>query len=222
VKFTTADGRKLTYRRMGTGPTMVCHPGGPGFSSSYFADLAGLWERFTLVMLNPRGTGGSDRPSDPRAYQIDDYVADVAPTGEVRGLRPGDTAVVVSYRGNVVAVRVLVPGELPPGMKYPDVPEVNFIDREVFAKLRRLNVVPSELASDNEFLRRVTLDLTGRIPSPQEVTAFAADKAIVDEKSTRTAVAEVRAGVAGRVILARARVRPGAHRGAAPAAERHS
>jgi pimeloyl-ACP methyl ester carboxylesterase len=77
VKFTTSDGRKLTYRRMGTGPVLVCHPGGPGFSSSYFADLAGLWELFTLVMLNPRGTGASDRPADPRAYQIDDYVADV-------------------------------------------------------------------------------------------------------------------------------------------------
>ncbi len=77
MKFTTTDGRKLTYRHMGTGPVLVCHPGGPGFSSSYFADLASLWERFTLVMLNPRGTGGSDRPSDARAYQIDDYVADV-------------------------------------------------------------------------------------------------------------------------------------------------
>jgi pimeloyl-ACP methyl ester carboxylesterase len=77
VKFATSDGRKLTYRRMGTGPVLVCHPGGPGFSSSYFADLAGLWELFTLVMLNPRGTGASDRPADPRAYQIDDYVADV-------------------------------------------------------------------------------------------------------------------------------------------------
>ncbi|HXN78055.1 MAG TPA: alpha/beta hydrolase [Candidatus Dormibacteraeota bacterium] len=77
MKFTTSDGRKLTYRKMGTGPVLVCHPGGPGFSSSYFADLAGLWEQFTLVMLNPRGTGGSDRPSDARAYQIDDYVADV-------------------------------------------------------------------------------------------------------------------------------------------------
>ena len=43
----------------------------------YFSDLAGLWERFTLIMLNPRGTAGSARPSDPRAYQIADYVADV-------------------------------------------------------------------------------------------------------------------------------------------------
>jgi pimeloyl-ACP methyl ester carboxylesterase len=77
VKFTTSDGRKLTYGRLGKGPVLVCHPGGPGFSSTYFGDLAGLWERFTLVMLNPRGTRGSDRPRDRRDYQIDDYVRDV-------------------------------------------------------------------------------------------------------------------------------------------------
>jgi proline-specific peptidase len=62
---------------MGNGPVLVCHPGGPGFSSLYFADLAGLWERYSLVLLNPRGTADSERPADPRAYQIDDYVADV-------------------------------------------------------------------------------------------------------------------------------------------------
>ena len=77
MKFTTSDGRKLTYRRLGNGPVVVCHPGGPGFSSMYFSDLAGLWERFTLIMLNPRGTGGSERPRDRRAYQLDDYVKDV-------------------------------------------------------------------------------------------------------------------------------------------------
>jgi proline iminopeptidase len=77
VKFQTRDGRKLTYRKLGHGPVLVCHPGGPGFSSAFFSDLAGLWEEHTLVMLNPRGTGGSDRPSDSRAYQIDDYVEDL-------------------------------------------------------------------------------------------------------------------------------------------------
>jgi pimeloyl-ACP methyl ester carboxylesterase len=77
VSFKTGDGRKLTYRKLGHGPVLVCHPGGPGFSSTFFSDLAGLWEQYTLVLLNPRGTGGSDRPADPRAYQIDDYVADL-------------------------------------------------------------------------------------------------------------------------------------------------
>jgi pimeloyl-ACP methyl ester carboxylesterase len=77
LSFTTSDGRKLTYRKLGHGPVLVCHPGGPGFSATYFGDLAALWEQFTLIMLNPRGTGGSDRPKDSRAYQIDDYVSDV-------------------------------------------------------------------------------------------------------------------------------------------------
>ena len=77
MSFTSRDGRKLTYRKLGHGPVLVCHPGGPGFSATYFGDLAALWEQFTLIMLNPRGTGGSERPRDPRAYQIDDYVSDL-------------------------------------------------------------------------------------------------------------------------------------------------
>jgi pimeloyl-ACP methyl ester carboxylesterase len=75
--FRTADGRTLSYRRLGSGPTLMCHPGGPGFSSRYFGDLAGLGASFTLVLLNPRGSEGSDRPSDARAYQTADYVADL-------------------------------------------------------------------------------------------------------------------------------------------------
>ncbi len=77
MSFTTGDGRKLTYRKLGHGPVLVCHPGGPGFSADYFGDLAALWEQYTLIMVNPRGTGASDRPADRRAYGIDDYVDDV-------------------------------------------------------------------------------------------------------------------------------------------------
>ncbi len=75
--FTTADGRRLSYERVGDGPMLVCHPGGPGFSSRYFGDLAGLDAVFTLVKLNPRGTEGSDRPGDQRAYDTADYVCDL-------------------------------------------------------------------------------------------------------------------------------------------------
>jgi pimeloyl-ACP methyl ester carboxylesterase len=75
--FCTADGRTLSYRREGEGPVLVCHPGGPGFSARYFGDLAGLGSAFTLVMLNPRGSEGSDRPTDTRAYQTAHYVSDL-------------------------------------------------------------------------------------------------------------------------------------------------
>src|SRR5262245_18913444 len=78
----TRDGRAIAYRVAGSGPTLVCHPGGPGFSSRYFAGFAGLGDSFTLVFLHPRGTEGSDRPADPRAYGTEDYVADL---DELRG-----------------------------------------------------------------------------------------------------------------------------------------
>jgi hypothetical protein len=107
----------------------------------------------------------------------DDAVAEVSPAGQVRGLRPGDTAVVISYRGELTTARVLVPAPAPPGFTYPDVPAENFIDREVFAKLRRLNVVPSALSSDEEFLRRVTIETIGSLPAPDEARAFLADRA---------------------------------------------
>jgi len=75
--FRTQDGRTLTYRREGAGPVLVCHPGGPGYSSSYLADMAGLGDTLTLVLLNPRGTDGSTAPADRRAYTTGDYVDDI-------------------------------------------------------------------------------------------------------------------------------------------------
>jgi proline iminopeptidase len=86
VKLTTSDGRALRCRQLGQGPVLVCHPGGPGFSSTYFGDLAGLWEDFTLILVDPRGTGGSDRPADRTAYTIDHYVADLEELRQHLGL----------------------------------------------------------------------------------------------------------------------------------------
>jgi pimeloyl-ACP methyl ester carboxylesterase len=82
-QLTTRDGRTLAYRRLGSGPTLVCHPGGPGFSSLYLSNLGGLDEELELVLLDPRGTGGSDPAGD---YQIEDYADDLEELREHLGL----------------------------------------------------------------------------------------------------------------------------------------
>ncbi|HXI13651.1 MAG TPA: DUF1549 domain-containing protein [Thermoanaerobaculia bacterium] len=66
----------------------------------------------------------------------------------------------------------------PVGPLAPQIPQVNFIDTHIFAKMSRDRVIPTSLASDEQFLRRVTLDLTGVIPDSATVTAFVADKAV--------------------------------------------
>src|SRR5262249_32723128 len=119
-----------------------------------------------LLRARARFADGSEGDITPFCdFRVQEHAdAEVSPLGEVRAVRPGDAALVVSYRGNVRALRILVPTPAPPGFRYPQVPEVNYIDREVFAKLRRLNVVPSELSTDAEFLRRVTIDTIGGLP----------------------------------------------------------
>jgi len=56
-----------------------------------------------------------------------------------------------------------------------DLPRQNFIDEAIFSKLAEMNVPAAAISTDEEFLRRVTLDLTGKIPTPQEIRDFVAD-----------------------------------------------
>ena len=100
--FRTQDGRRLSYRREGSGPILVCHPGGPGFSSGYLADLAGLGSTRTLILLDPRGTAGSDEPEDDTAYATSDYVADVDALREHLGVEQLD--LLGHSHGGVVAL----------------------------------------------------------------------------------------------------------------------
>jgi len=69
----------------------------------------------------------------------------------------------------------LVPSKGAARLAVARVERKNFIDEHIFGKMERDGVPPAPPASDAEFLRRVTLDLTGRIPAPEEVRAFLAD-----------------------------------------------
>lgn len=105
----------------------------------------------------------------------DTQVAEITQEGEVTSVEPGDTHVVVFYDNGVVPIPVIRPVSEFTGEKYPQVAAPTKVDQLVVEKLKKLGVVPSDLSEDAEFLRRVSLDLTGTLPSAKDVKAFLAD-----------------------------------------------
>ena len=101
--------------------------------------------------------------------------------GVVTGKRWGGAAVVVRYLGVVQAAFLTLPRE--DKTPYPKVAGANFVDTLVQTNLRKMNVVPSRLTTDREFVRRVTLDVCGHLPDPAEAEAFALDRA-TDKRAT--------------------------------------
>lgn len=105
----------------------------------------------------------------------DDQVANIDRDGLVSSNESGDTHVVVAYDKAVIAVPVLRPVSQLIGESYPDVPAPTKVDQLVVQKLRKMGIVPSDLTSDEQFLRRVSLDIAGTLPTPSEIRAFNAD-----------------------------------------------
>lgn len=105
----------------------------------------------------------------------DDATATIDEKGIVSILGKGDTHVVAFYDNGVEPVQVILPVSDLVGKKYPKVSTPTKIDELVIQKLKKLGVVPAELSTDDEFLRRVSLDLTGTPPTPAEIRAFLAD-----------------------------------------------
>ena len=95
-------------------------------------------------------------------------------TGTVTmGTRPGSVAVMARYQDKVSVFRAT----LPVGASVDSLPpERNFIDKAIFARLKEIGMPPSALCNDTTFLRRVTLDLAGRLPSVEEARAFHGDR----------------------------------------------
>ncbi len=90
-------------------------------------------------------------------------------------LRRGEAPVLARFEGAYAATTLTVMGDRS-GFEWREQPANNEVDRLAAAKWKRMKILPSELCTDAEFLRRVHLDLTGLPPTADQVRAFLADK----------------------------------------------
>ncbi len=121
--------------------------------------------------------------------------ADISDAGSVTAGTRGEAFVMARFDTHTVGSQVLV---LPENLQYT-APEStgNYIDELVDKKLRQVRIPPSGLCTDEEFLRRVTIDITGLLPTPEEYQAFLANESenkraeLVDQLLERKEFSEI-------------------------------
>ena len=104
----------------------------------------------------------------------DEEVGEVDENGHVGVFeQPGDLGVMIRYQDKVSVYRAVVPL----GAPVDNLPTpANYVDEHVFTKLKSVGMPPSENSDDSTFIRRVTIDVAGRLPTIDESKAFIADK----------------------------------------------
>ena len=136
-------------------------------------------QQFSVVATYPNG---EQRDVTAEAFlEIANLeVAEVDKFALVTGIRRGEAPILARYEGAYASTTLTVMGDRT-GFQWADQPAFNEIDKFTAAKWKRMQTLPSGLATDTEFLRRVHLDLTGLPPSPEAIRAF-----LADNRDTRT------------------------------------
>jgi hypothetical protein len=98
--------------------------------------------------------------------------------GKVKaGPIPGESTIMARFAEKFAVCAILIPYPGPTNDEaYTKLPVANLVDRHVWAKLKQLNLTPSDPVSDAGFHRRAYLDIIGRLPTPDETRTFLADK----------------------------------------------
>jgi hypothetical protein len=130
-------------------------------------------QQFAVTAHSSDGT--SEDITRRAQYESNDTeVAGVDEVGLVRTLGlSGEAAVMVRYQGHVAVFRATVP--LGVESTPYEFPHQTIVDAYTHPKWQELGLVPSDLCTDEQFVRRVFLDITGTLPSPARVLAFVAD-----------------------------------------------
>jgi hypothetical protein len=145
--------------------------------------MPGMTQQFLVIAHYPDGTTRDvTRDADFTSNMTD--VATVTKEGLVTAIRRGEAALLVRYEGQYATKPMAVMGDRT-GFAWQEQEEINYIDKHVNAKLQRLKILPSELCTDSEFIRRVSLDLTGLPPTPEKTRAFLDDPSPSKDKRER-------------------------------------
>jgi hypothetical protein len=140
-------------------------------------------ESYRLLVQARFADGSSEDVTPYCSFQsLDTAVAAVDLNGQVSARLAGEAALIVRYRAQPILARVLVPR--PTAAPAFDIQPHNFVDTHVLAKLRRMNLPPAPLADDAVFLRRACLDVTGELPTTEEIRAFVKDSS-TDKRSRK-------------------------------------
>jgi len=142
--------------------------------AEFFAAKPGLTQQ---LKVSAHYADGSTRDVTKDAIYTSNtpQIAEVSDDGSIKAVRKGEAAMLIRYEGKLSVTPVTAVTDQA-GFAWKPAPESNYIDRHINAKLQRLKILPSDLTSDAEFLRRVSYDLVGIPPTPEEVKAFVADK----------------------------------------------
>ncbi len=120
---------------------------------------------------------GTDRDVTSLAYfsSNNDNSAIVSQDGLVTAAKRGEAFIMARFDTHTVGSPFIV---LPKGLQFQwkEIPENNYVDQLVNAKLKNLRIQPSGLCSDEQFIRRVYLDICGILPKADEVQTFVADQ----------------------------------------------
>ncbi|MBY0328418.1 MAG: hypothetical protein RLZ61_1924 [Planctomycetota bacterium] len=129
------------------------------------------------LIVRAKYSDGSERDVTSLALFLssNDSSGKVSPNGLVTAGDRGEAFVMARFSTFTVGVPFIV---LPKDLKFsfPTTPEKNYIDTLVNAKLKNLRIAPSATCSDEVFLRRIFIDLTGMLPSVEEYKTFMANK----------------------------------------------
>jgi len=130
------------------------------------------------LVVRARYADGTDRDVTALALLStnDETCATVDAAGRVVAGVRGEAWILARYGAFSVATQVLV---VPKGLAfaYPAEDESNPLDRAVGDKLRLLRIAPSLVCDDATFVRRATIDIVGKLPTPEELDRFVADTA---------------------------------------------